>query len=156
MLSPRTHSWNKQYGTAQHFVAAGHSLSQISKRRFSRDPGLTELPLRLPAFFFFAVHHYVQAASLTGPVMHCAIWGLRHKLTRNKHRTIGVCVLGPARARFGSIAWPSDNTLEVGRMNKAQSSPSLDRICYISPLICSHMIAAGRSLSRDPPCRVEV
>lgn len=126
----------------QHFAAScdGGQVSKVPGRRFSRDPGLTELPLRLPAFS--TVHHYVLAASLTGPVMHCAIWGLRHKLDQEQHRT--VCA-GPARARFGSIAWPSDKILEVGRKDQGPViAPRSPASCYILPIV-SHMIAAGRS-----------
>lgn len=111
-LNLGTNSTWPTHSTLQQSVMEAKS-SKVPGRRFSRDPGLTELPLRLPAFS--TVHHYVLAASLTGPVMHCAIWGLRHKLDQEQQPT--VCA-GPARARFGSIAWPSDSFLEVGRKDQ--------------------------------------
>lgn len=156
MLSPRAQPWNKQHTVhvqrSAAFVMEAKS-PKVSRRRFSRDPGLTELPLRLPAFS--TVHHYVQAASLTGPVMHCAIWGLRHKLDQEHHRT--VCA-GPARARFGSIAWPSDNFLEVGRKDQGPViGPALGSIiCYISTYSQSHDCRQPIAPYLDTPCRVEV
>lgn len=70
-----------------------------------------------------------------------------------------VCA-GPARARFGSIAWPSDNFFEVGRKDQGPViAPRLASPAYaaISLPIVGHMIAAGRfARCRDPPCRVEV
>lgn len=141
-----TNSTRSMCSALQHFCD-GSQVSKASRRRFSRDPGLTELPLRLPAFS--TVHHYVLAASLTGPVMHCAIWGLRHKLDQEQHRT--VCA-GPARARFGSIAWPSDNFLEVGRKDQGPViGHSLASIFYISTYSQSHDCRRPIASSLDAP-----
>lgn len=122
-------------GTLQHPLMEAKS-PKVSRRRFSRESWADK---SFPSDFHLfspTVHHYVLAASVTGPVMHCAIWGLRHKLDQEQHRT--VCA-GPARARFGSIAWPSDSFLGVGRKDQGPViAPRLASICCISTYSQSH------------------
>lgn len=159
MLSLRAQPWNKQYMAHVQHLAASSDGSQVSKSLqatfLQRIPGLTGASPRDFQLFPPTVHHYVLAASLTGPVMHCAIWGLRHKLDQEQHRT--VCA-GPARARFGSIAWPSDSFFGSWKKGtKAQSLPlASPASCYISTYSRSHDCRRPIAVCHDPPCRVEV
>lgn len=143
-----------QHGTAQHLPNPQRTPVQ---RSWADDRAC---PSGLPAFSW-------RASLRTGCEPHWPGDALRHlgsetqadqeQAPYHKRREYTVCgVLGPARARFGSIACPSDSILEVGRTDRASHRPCSHNTCYISsPLICSHMIAVGRSLSREPPGRLK-
>lgn len=136
-----TNSTRSMCSALQHFCD-GSQVSKASRRRFSRDPGLTELPLRTSSFFY-------RASLRTGCEPHWPGDALRHLGSETQ--------AGPGTAPY-CVRWPSPSKVWFHRMALGQlfgswkkgprssHRPLARQHSAISLPIVSHMIAAGRSL----------
>lgn len=120
-------TWPMCRCTLQHSVMEAKSQRKVPGRRFSRDPGLTELPLRLSSFFY-------RASLRTGCEPHWPGDALRHLGSETQ--------AGPGTATY-CVRWPSPGKVWFHRMALGQlfgswkkgprashcSSPA--SICYI-------------------------